>query len=154
MNIYLLIKNNREENFRQHDDFDEKKGYYQETRLKLNSVLDRDPKNYSDLPSFPKLSNFAILRTYFAVHRTCQIFPYFVNLVTFLTKLRNMIRTKSTYFHLCRKIDHAHNQFIFTYVEKYNMHKINLFLQKAKNKSFHSRLIRNERSILRNIFNS
>ena len=39
------------------------------TRLKVNSFLDCEPKNYSNLSSFSNLSNFAELVQFFHVHK-------------------------------------------------------------------------------------
>ena len=49
--------------------------------------------------------------------------------------MKNTLCTKSIYFYLSRKVDYVQNQFILNYVEKHKMRKINLFLQKAKDKS-------------------
>ena len=55
------------------------------TRLKVNSVLDREPKNYSIFSSSLKLSNFA---------KFFQLFHVIVNLIQLLTESKNAICIK------------------------------------------------------------
>ena len=45
---------------------------FAKTRLKVNSALDREPKNYSNVSSFSNHSNFA---------EVLQFFPVFINLI-------------------------------------------------------------------------
>ena len=59
--------------------------YLQITRLKVNTVLDREPKNYSNA-------------------KLLQFFHVFVNLIQFLTESKITICMKSIYFYLHRKI--------------------------------------------------
>ena len=81
---------------------------------KVNSVLDREPKNYSNLSSFPNFSNVAEI---------VQFFHVFVNLISysaelkdkigmhkinlFLSMSKNISCAKSIHFLLRRKIKHA-----------------------------------------------
>ena len=64
------------------------------TRLKVNSVLDREPKNYSNISSFPILSNFAEI---------VQFFHVFIILITYLTESKNAICIKPIYLYLRQK---------------------------------------------------
>ena len=75
-------------------------------KFRVHSVLDREPRKYS---------NFAKLLQFFHV-------------IQFLTESKITICMKSIFFYLRRKIYYAQDQFIFIYVEKYIMPKINLFL--------------------------
>ena len=77
--------------------------------LKVNSVLDHEPKNYSNLSSFSIHSNFAVLLEFFHV---------FVNLIQFLNESKITICMESIYSYLRRKIYHVQDQSIFTESEK------------------------------------
>ena len=100
-----------------------------ETRLKVDSVLDREPKNYSNLSSFSNHSNSAELFKFFHVF----IFNLFesmenfnMNEIIFLSASKNILCAKSIYF-----------------MSENEICQVNLFLQKAKNKSIYSRITRN-----------
>ena len=57
-------------------------GVFTTTRLKVNSVLDREPNNYSKFSSFPNLSNVAEI---------VQFFYVFVILISYLNEWKNKI---------------------------------------------------------------
>ena len=110
------------------------------TRLKVNSVLDREPILF--------ISNYV---KFFKFFKPFQIYP------------NPLIFSKAI-----KKIQYSQNEFILNSVEKYKSCKINTiltlsknmlsavnsFLQKPINKSIHSRIIKNKRSILHNLFKS